>query len=96
MKSREALKTICRKCERFKAFNVHTLCPFRSISNDYCDEYDQIEKDLEVLEIIKNKLVYPMALISLSCEVYNVLLEKDLQVTQEEYNKIKEYFKNDK
>lgn len=54
MTSKEALKNICSKCEEEKWKNK-IRCPFRSISSDYCEEYETIEKDLEVLEILKNK-----------------------------------------
>ena len=49
MKSKEALKSICLECEREKGKNK-IACPFRSISNEYCEEYDTIEKDLDQLE----------------------------------------------
>ena len=55
MTSREALNTICLECQRDKG-KIQVACPFRSISNDYCDEYEQIKKDLEVLEILKKHL----------------------------------------
>ena len=54
MNSKEALKNICSKCEEEKRKNK-VLCPFRSISSDYCEEYETIEKDLEVLEILKKR-----------------------------------------
>ena len=55
MTSKEALKSICLECEREKGKNK-IACPFRSISNEYCEEYDTIEKDLEALEILKKHL----------------------------------------
>ena len=55
MNSLEALKNICSKCEEEKWKNK-IRCPFRSISSDYCEEYETIEKDLEVLEILKNNI----------------------------------------
>ena len=55
MTSKEALKSICLECEMEKGKNK-TVCPFRSISNDYCEEYEKIEKDLEVLEILKKHI----------------------------------------
>lgn len=54
MNSKEALKNICSKCEEEKWKNK-IRCPFRSISSDYCEEYETIEKDLEVLEILKKR-----------------------------------------
>ena len=49
MTSKEALKSICLECEREKGKNK-IACPFRSISNEYCEKYDTIEKDLDQLE----------------------------------------------
>ena len=66
MTSKEALKSICLECEREKGKNK-IACPFRSISNEYCEEYDTIEKDLERLE---------------SLEKQNELLKKDLKEYQ--------------
>ena len=66
MASKEALKSICLECEREKGKNK-IACPFRSISNEYCEEYDTIEKDLERLEILEKQ---------------NELLKKDLKEYQ--------------
>ena len=66
MTSKEALKSICLECEREKGKNK-IACPFRSISNEYCEEYDTIEKDLDRLE---------------SLERENKLLKKDLKEYQ--------------
>ena len=55
MNSKEALKNICSKCEEEKWKNK-IRCPFRSISSDYCEEYETIEKDLEMLEILKKNI----------------------------------------
>ena len=52
MNSLEALKNICFNCERHMGENK-TRCPFRSISNEFCEEYNLIKKNLEILEIIK-------------------------------------------
>ena len=54
MTSKEALKSICLKCEREKGKNK-IACPFRSISNEYCEEYDTIEKDLDRLEKLEKE-----------------------------------------
>lgn len=54
MNSLEALKNICSKCEEEKWKNK-IRCPFRSISSDYCEEFETIKKDLEVLEILKKR-----------------------------------------
>ena len=79
MKSKEALKSICLECEREKGKNK-IACPFRSISNEYCEEYDTIEKDLERLE---------------SLEKQNELLKKDLKEYQAYIKKgVEEHYKD--
>ena len=52
MNSSRALRSICYECEKNMAINK-TRCPFRSISNEFCEEYNLIKKDLEILEILK-------------------------------------------
>lgn len=87
MNSKEALKNICSKCEEEKWKNK-IRCPFRSISSDYCEEYETIEKDLEVLEIIKERI----ALNECICDSKNkkcidlIILEGD-----KDYSKIKDW-----
>lgn len=49
----EELKTICEKCESGFAAKGQA-CPFRSLSNEYCEEYEKIKSELE--KILKNKL----------------------------------------
>ena len=79
MASKEALKSICLECEREKGKNK-IACPFRSISNEYCEEYDTIEKDLERLE---------------SLEKQNELLKKDLKEYQAYIKKgVEEHYKD--
>ena len=79
MTSKEALKSICLECEREKGKNK-IACPFRSISNEYCEEYDTIEKDLERLE---------------SLEKQNELLKKDLKEYQAYIKKgVEEHYKD--
>ena len=72
MKSKEALKSICLECEREKGKNK-IACPFRSISNEYCEEYDTIEKDLDRLEIL---------------EIENELFKKDIKEYQATIKKV--------
>ena len=52
-----SLKTLCEKCESgFVAKGQ--ACPFRSLSNDYCDEYEKIKKKLDMLDYYRhNKVV---------------------------------------
>ena len=56
MTSKEALKSLCNHCEKLSIRNGFIGCPYRNISNDYCEEFEIIEKDLEVLEILKHSL----------------------------------------
>ena len=56
MNSLMALRSICYECEKNMAINK-TRCPFRSISNEFCEEYDLIKKDLEILEILKKNTI---------------------------------------
>ena len=95
MTSKEALKSICLKCEKAKGVNK-VACPFRSISNDYCEEFEIIEKELKALEIIKNKRVDLFELLlGISNSVYRNPLERynsyvegsfNTELTQEEFN----------
>lgn len=55
MNSKKALKSICLECEKEMGKNG-VRCPFRSISNEYCEEIEIIQKDLEVLDIIKRSV----------------------------------------
>lgn len=52
MNSVEALRNICYECERHMAISK-IRCPFRSISNEFCEEYDLIKNDLEILECFR-------------------------------------------
>ena len=62
------------------------------------DEIKDIEKDLEVLEIIKNKDVRIRVLLaSKNVEEYNYSILFEIQhLTQEEFDLLKEWLKNDK
>lgn len=77
MNSLEALRNICYECERHMSISK-IRCPFRSISNEFCEEYDLIKKDLEILEILKKSTI-----IIKDKEEYNKvkdwLLHNDLQ-----------------
>ena len=55
MTSKETLKELCKGCEYALSLSKQR-CPFRSISNDYCDEYNDLLKDLEILELLKQLL----------------------------------------
>lgn len=59
MNSKEALKEICINCRNninqipSKGDRPYKECPYRGISNDYCEEYEIIKKDLEILECFR-------------------------------------------
>lgn len=84
MTSKEALKRLC-SCSMLK--------------HDTTKQYAEvIENDLEVLEILKNKKVDIVRLSMCDCvEMYNCYFKyaTELRLTKEEFNKIKEWLKND-
>lgn len=43
---------MCNHCEKLSIKDGFIGCPYRCISNDYCEEFETIKKDLEVLEIL--------------------------------------------
>lgn len=107
MESKEALKQICTVCERHLGLS-QKRCPFRSISNEYCDEYNGLLKDLDKLEkydkakeLIKKKKVYVIYVFYISRKyarelwlpLYNNKEPYAHQLTQEEFDFILEVFK---
>ena len=56
MTSKEALKSMCNHCEKLSIRDGFIGCPYRCISNDYCEEFETIKKDLEILEILKKHI----------------------------------------
>ena len=102
MTSKEALKSICLKCEKAKGVNK-VACPFRSISNDYCDEFEIIEKELKALEIIKTKNVDIDYIKTCFYDKkggfkdYNAWVghDDDEELSQEEYELLKEALEDD-
>ncbi|MDY2575736.1 MAG: hypothetical protein SOW55_07215 [Bacilli bacterium] len=54
MNSKDALKCLCNHCEKLSIRDGFIGCPFRNISNDYCEEFEIIKKELEILEMLKN------------------------------------------
>ena len=98
MNSKEALKSLCNHCEKLSIRDGFIGCPFRNISNDYCEEFEIIEKELKALEIIKTKNV-DIDYIK-TCfydkkggfKEYNAYVghDEDKELTQEEYDLLKE------
>lgn len=81
MGSKELLNNMCNMCEK-RMLEDKKLCPWRRISNDYCDEYENIKQYLDKLEeqvsILDNS-------------VNNLAL--DLDIAREENNKLKKLIK---
>ena len=93
MTSKEALKSMCNHCEKLSIRDGFIGCPYRCISNDYCEEFETIKKDLEVLEILKNYSDYYTC-----CDTYgygesclNIVIHDDI----EEYTIIKEWLEDE-
>lgn len=84
MNSEEALKSLCNHCEKLSIRGGFIGCPFRNISNDYCEEFETIEKELEVLKILKDHLV--------TADKYIMIcIHKD----NKDFNKVKEWLENE-
>lgn len=77
MGSKELLNNMCNMCEK-KMLEDKKLCLWRRISNDYCDEYENIKQYLDKLE---------EQVSTLDNSVNNLLL--DLDIAKEENNKLK-------
>lgn len=92
MISKEALKNICSNCEIEKAKNK-VRCPFRSISNEYCDEYMKIEKDLEVLKILKKYLFVNRLTLATTQSIGIGFLDSKNQI--DDFKIIKEWLEDD-
>ena len=95
MNSLMALRSICYECEKNMTINK-TRCPFRSISNEFCEEYDLIKKDLEILYMLKKNMKVETEVFESDNEVveyeYIAYNGWDLDIeNKEEYNKIKEW-----
>lgn len=55
MNSKDALKSLCEHCEKLSIRDGFIGCPYRRISNDYCEDYEIIKKDLEELKIMRGE-----------------------------------------
>ena len=70
MNGKEALNHICENCERAGA-KIKTLCPYRSISGDYCEAYEQIKADLDELNKYKKLEKQIGCPLEVRCELYS-------------------------
>ena len=91
MTNKEALKSLCNHCEKLSIRDGFIGCPFRNISNDYCEEFETIEKDLEVLEILKNYIDYFTYRDTDEQSCINIVIPEDVM----NYTIIKEWLEND-
>ena len=91
MTSKEALKSMCNHCEKLSIRDGFIGCPYRCISNDYCEEFETIKKDLEVLEILKNYIDYFTYRDTDSQSSINIVIPEDTM----NYTIIKEWLDHD-
>ena len=91
MTSKEALKSMCNHCEKLSIRGGFIGCPYRNISNDYCEEFETIKKDLKVLEILKTYIDYYTYRDTDSQSSINIVIHEDVK----NYAIIKEWLEND-
>ena len=91
MTSKEALKSMCNHCEKLSIRNGFIGCPYRDISNDYCEEFETIKKDLKVLEILKTYIDYYTYRDTDSQSNINIVIHEDVK----NYTIIKEWLKDE-
>ena len=90
MTSKEALKSMCNHCEKLSIRDGFIGCPYRCISNDYCEEFETIKKDLEVLEILKKHYNKDSLIKSL-----NSFISFHIYKDDKDFNKVQEWLEND-
>ena len=90
MTSKEALKSLCNHCEKLSIRNGFIGCPYRDISNDYCEEFETIKKDLKVLEILKTYIDYTYRDTDNQSSI-NIVINEDVK----NYKIIKEWLDHD-
>ena len=101
MMSKEALKNMCNHCEKLSIRDGFIGCPFRNISNDYCEEFETIEKDLKLLEVLKKKMIIDTDYYDSDdgCEEFEYIAYNGQPLNienKQEYDLLKEWLENDK
>ena len=90
MTSKEALKSMCNHCEKLSIRDGFIGCPYRNISNDYCEEFETIKKDLKVLEILKTYIDYYTYRDTDNQSSINIVIHEDVK----NYTIIKEWLED--
>ena len=90
MNSKEALKSMCNHCEKLSIKDSFFGCPYRDISNDYCEEFETIKKDLKVLEILKTYIDYTYRDTDSQSSI-NIVIHEDVK----NYRIIKEWLEDE-
>ena len=90
MTSKEALKSMCNHCEKLSIRDGFIGCPYRCISNDYCEDFETIKKDLKVLEILKTYIDYTYRDTDSQSSI-NIVIHEDVK----NYRIIKEWLEDD-
>ena len=94
-KGLDELKAMCERCHRHiqeqpsKGMLPHKECPWRHISNDYCDEYETVRKNLMALEIIKATGILAVFETIGNERTLETMLDK-VKLTKENYDLLKE------
>ena len=91
MTSKEALKSMCNHCEKLSIRDGFIGCPYRCISNDYCEEFETIKRDLEVLKMLKNYIDFYTCRDTDGQSCINIVIPEDVK----NYTIIKEWLENE-
>ena len=88
MKSKEALKKLCKICYLAIGDRKTKTCPLRSKTGDYCEAYETVLKELTAFEILKPNINL------LKLKHNNAVVIKSIK--QEQYDLLEEVLPNEK
>lgn len=76
----DPLRKLCLECQRLMG-EKQMACPWRSISNEYCEEYESIKNRLEILDIIKHNSIITETnqTLEINVELFKCNQEKDIK-----------------